>query len=366
MQEAKDFSDLSLDNNLKTTLKYNTVLVGLGEMGINWLKQLLQEKQINIVSLVDIRKSHGLSIARTYGLPEDIVYPKLGDVFTNYSALDIVVDVTPHSSRKETVITALRNNCHVLSEKPMCASIEEVNELVKVADRSEKTYMVSQNYRWDNSVSKIKSMIDEKTIGEILNINVNFFIGPNFKGYRLKMKHPLLLDMAIHHFDLVRHITSSNADSVYCQEYGHRSYSSFNNCAAACACFEMNSGFVFSYSGNWFTKGEITSWNGQWIINGSKGTICWDGNNIIKLYRVVDGGQRFIDKLESKEIIVTKNKKDKLSLSLKRFLRAISTGKEPQTSYRDNVLTMNMVLGAIKSSEESVKLNLTKEPWFIS
>jgi predicted dehydrogenase len=335
--------------------------VGLGQMGINWLKVLLSEEQINLVSIVDLRKKHAIKLAQQFNLSKNIVYGSLDDVFNANLLVDVVIDVTPHTSRKVIVNTSLSKSCHVLSEKPMCSSISEVNELVDVASRSSRVYMVSQNYRCDNSVREIKKLILKNEIGEIYNLNVNFFLGPNFKGYRLTMDHPLLLDMAIHHFDLVRCITGSNAISVSCQEYGSKLNNIFKNDAAACVCFEMDKGFVFSYSGNWFAKGEITGWNGHWVINGSKGTICWDGDNIIKIYKKIGDG--FINKLRPEEIIVAKSNEDKLSLSLKHFLTSLRTGEEPETSCRDNAYTMNMVLGAIKSSEMSKKLDLTRKPW---
>lgn len=338
-------------------------MVGLGEMGINWLRILLNEKQINLVALVDVREEHATKLTKSFNLSKNIVHRSLDEVFDANLPVDVVIDVTPHTSRKEVVGTSLNRKCHVLSEKPMCSSIREVNELVKTAEKSNRVFMISQNYRWNNSVKEIKKMLSRNTIGEIYNINVNFFLGPNFGGYRLIMDHPLLLDMSIHHFDLVRYITGSNAKSVYCQEYSNKG-SVFDGSSAAYACFKMDKGFVFTYSGNWSVRGEITGWNGQWVINGSEGTICWNGDSKLELYRPIHGKQQFIDVLECKKLTLTKNKEDKLALSLKHFLKSLDTGEEPETSCRDNAYTMNMVLGAIESSELSKKIIMTSKPWF--
>ena len=64
--------------------------------------------------------------------------------------------------------------------------------------------MVSQSRRWDAKHDVVQRVVTGGKIGDLTTINCDFYIGAHFGGFRDKMPSPLILDMAIHHFDLLR------------------------------------------------------------------------------------------------------------------------------------------------------------------
>lgn len=64
-------------------------------------------------------------------------------------------------------------------------------------------------------------------------IHADFFIGAHFVGFRERMEHPLLLDMAIHTFDQARFLLgSAKAETALCMAFNPAS-SWYDGCASA-------------------------------------------------------------------------------------------------------------------------------------
>src|SRR5690606_11132473 len=81
--------------------------------------------------------------------------------------------------------------------------------------------------------------------------------------------------MTIHHFDLARMFCGCRAVSVYAEEFNPAG-SWYQGDAAAHCLFEMEDGIRFTYRGSWCAEGCHTSWNGNWRIIGTRGTLLYE------------------------------------------------------------------------------------------
>ena len=59
------------------------------------------------------------------------------------------------------------------------------------------------------------------------------------------MRHPYVIDMSIHHFDLARFMTGADPVAVYALEFNPKGSWYKGDVAASCI-FEMSNGVVFS------------------------------------------------------------------------------------------------------------------------
>lgn len=221
-------------------------------------------------------------------------------------------------------------------------------------------HAVSQNRRYGDDIQKVRSLIAEDAIGNITNINCDFFLGAHFGGFREQMRHVLLLDMAIHSFDQARYLSSANPLTVYCHEWNPEG--SWNaHGASAVAIFEMSNGIVFTYRGSWVAEGLDTDWNADWRIIGTKGTIAWDGASDIKGEAVVETSGF---KSTCRRIEIPENPIPDAALTLrgrimKEFLACIETGEKPRTHCDDNINSLAMVFAAIESAKTGKKVTIT-------
>jgi predicted dehydrogenase len=168
------------------------------------------------------------------------------------------------------------------------------------------------------------------------------------RDWRGRMAHPLLLDMSIHHVDLVRSITGLELVEVHARGWPVGD-SPFAHDPTVAALLTLADGTPISYYGTWSEAlGRETSWNGDWELVGSAGRATWTGG--------VNDALRGTVKLErygSKSVRLTPPPLPALDrvAVLHEARRAIREGNEPECSAMDNLRTLATVLALARSTE---------------
>ncbi|MFC6177715.1 Gfo/Idh/MocA family protein [Companilactobacillus huachuanensis] len=149
---------------MSNTVK-NLVLIGYGGMGTRHLQRLQSVKEINVKGVYDIkrvkREEAKRAGYRVYSTFENVLLDK--DV-------DIILIATPNDSHKDIAIEALKNDKHVICEKPVTLSVSDFEEVLKVAKKYNKCFMVDQNRRWDENFNMIKKIYNNHAIGDVYEI----------------------------------------------------------------------------------------------------------------------------------------------------------------------------------------------------
>ena len=91
----------------------------------------------------------------------------------NSKLIDGVIIATPHYAHPEQGMAAFQKNLHVLMEKPVGVFTSNVRELNQAALASKKKFALMFNLRAKPLFKKIKSLLAEKTIGDIQRIYWN-------------------------------------------------------------------------------------------------------------------------------------------------------------------------------------------------
>lgn len=323
------------------------VVVGAGGVSNGWFPPLRQEK-VNVVGVVDVNIQNAYNQIAKYELD----CPASTDLKATLHATkpDFVVDLTTPQAHCKVVCTALRVGCHVIGEKPMAASMAEGRRMVRTAQEAGRLYMVSQSRRYAPTHHAAWKMFSAGRIGELTTANCDFYIGAHFGGFRDQMASPLLLDMAIHHFDLLRYLTGTDPVAVYAREFNPKG-SWYKGDVAVNCIFEMTRGLVFTYRGSWCAEGCHTSWNGDWRFIGEHGTILMEKDQLPNGEVVV--GKTGFDRQKR----TIKSPKPTLKYwgqhgALREMLTFLRTGQKPQTPCQDNIQSLAMVFAAMESSRK--------------
>ena len=93
------------------------------------------------------------------------------------------------------------------------------------------------------------------------------------------MDFPLLVDMSIHHFDLIRFVTGLDPERVQGVAW-NPPWSNYAGDCSSTVVFEMSNGARVVYSGSWCAKGQFCNWDGNWQIECDKGTLVYSRDNI--------------------------------------------------------------------------------------
>ena len=330
------------------------LLVGCGGMGNNWARILGTRSDIGIVGLVDVVPAASAALANRNRM--DV--PRFGSLHEALHSIevDVVLDTSIPETRRQIAGAAMEAGCHVLSEKPFAASVEEAQELLAISARTGKTHAVMQNRRYLAGTQGMRQFVDDGVIGEVGMVCADFFLGAHFGGFRDEMANVLLLDMAIHTFDQARFMTHSDAVTAWCDEFNLPG-SWYRGNASALAVFEMTNGSRFCYRGSWSAQGAATPWEAEWRIAGSLGTAIWDGQSA-PYAEVVAGTDGFVRPTRRVETTVDWHGPSGHAGCLDEMVTALINGERPMTHSGDNAKSLGMVLAAIESAATQARVPL--------
>ncbi len=329
--------------------KLRAVLVGCGGISGAWLGPLGKRKDVEVVGLVDLRREAAEQRAAQHGLAGAVIGTELAPMLRK-AAPDIVFDCTLPESHVLVTLAALRHGCHVLGEKPLADTMANARKMVAAAKKSGRIYAVMQNRRYLFPILAMRRFLDSGALGRITTVHCDFFVGAHFGGFRDRMRHVLLLDMAIHTFDQARFLTRAAPLRVQAFEWNPPG-SWYAHDASAVAVFEMTGNKVFCYRGSWCSEGLKTTWESSWRVIGDKGSVTWDGGKQFQA-QALAGKEGFFRKLKDLAVpcAAPAGMLEGHAGCIDEFLRCVKSGRKPQTICTDNIQSLAMVHAAIAAA----------------
>ncbi len=194
---------------------YNTVIVGYGGMGSQHGRLIENVDGMNVIGVFDIREERQAA-ANENGYD---VYPNLQAVLDDPN-VDIVLIATPNHVHAGIAIEALRAGKHVICEKPVTINSQEIVEIMKVVEETNKLFVVGQNRRWDEDYLVMKKLLDEKWLGEVFHIEQKIHGSRGIPGdWRAKKEFGggMLLDWGVHLIDRLLIMVPEKVKHVYCK-----------------------------------------------------------------------------------------------------------------------------------------------------
>lgn len=130
----------------------------------------------------------------------------------NDPEIDVVHVCTPHFMHKGNIIEALLSDKHVFSEKPVALNTNQVDEIKSVLATTGKKLAVCYQNRLNNTSVKIKNIIDNKDIGNLLSVKAiltwyrdeDYYLKSQWRGDYRTEGGSLLINQAIHTLDLIQ------------------------------------------------------------------------------------------------------------------------------------------------------------------
>ena len=136
------------------------------------------------------------------------------------AAVDIVLVATPNHLHKEQSIRALRAGKHVLCEKPVMISSEELLEVMAVAKETGRVFYPRQNRRWDYDYLVAKSVLESGALGEVFSVETSLVGSRGIPGDWRRVKAcggGMMLDWGVHLLDRLLQMLPGKITSVYCK-----------------------------------------------------------------------------------------------------------------------------------------------------
>ncbi|MBL7068256.1 MAG: Gfo/Idh/MocA family oxidoreductase [Candidatus Omnitrophica bacterium] len=157
--------------------KYRVGIIGCGRMGwlfnedrladqpVSHAEAYLLNKKTEFSAVCDLDREKLKGISKKYDIK---------NIYTDYRKmlkkvdLDIVSIATPTTLHKEVCGAASAAGVRaIFCEKPIAASLEEADEMIRVCKRNKTVLMVNHTRRWDRSFNDVKGMLDKGDIGKV-------------------------------------------------------------------------------------------------------------------------------------------------------------------------------------------------------
>lgn len=334
------------------------IQVGIGGMGNTWLKTVQASLEVSYSGFVEVDKNIARQQAEQYGLDPSLIFDSLDQAIKAVPA-DGIIDVTPPRFHREVSLTALGTGIPVLSEKPLSDSLTSAQDIVRKANETGVLHMVTQNYRYTVQAQTIKSVLASGEMGRVGSVAVQFFKGPHFGGFREEMPYPLIIDMAIHHFDMMRFFLGSDAQTVYGRSW-NPPWSWYKGDASAGVTLEFEGGMVVSYNGSWCSPGKETPWNANWRFECENGVLLLEEDQVYKQIRRNSmhdlGGYKQYDNDPLTLVEPVQLARTAQAYLLHEFYEAVTEGKRPATTCQDNIKSLTIVFNTVQSFETNTSV----------
>jgi scyllo-inositol 2-dehydrogenase (NAD+) len=189
-------------------------VIGLGRMGQIYARHLASSEQAQIVSLSDVVED------RARGLAGELEVARwttdYRELLAN-SAVEAVFVTSPTSTHREVVIAAAEAGKAVFCEKPISLTLQDTDAMIAAIDRTGILFQAGFMRRFDAGYAAARARIEAGDIGQPVtfkSIGRDPFC-PDLEYARPSVSGGLILDMAIHDFDLGRWLMGSEVQRVY-------------------------------------------------------------------------------------------------------------------------------------------------------
>ncbi len=135
---------------------------------------------------------------------------------------DVVVVVCIDRAHHKYICRAMELGCDVITEKPMTTDEKYCRQIFDCIDKTGKKLIVTFNYRYSPRNSKIKELIQDGEIGDIISVHFEWMLNTRHGADYFRRWHRdkinsggLMVHKSTHHFDLVNWWIDDTPEEVF-------------------------------------------------------------------------------------------------------------------------------------------------------
>lgn len=199
-------------------------IIGLGARGAEVYGKYIKEhpELATIVKVADIDPSKRDKYQHIYQLDACDVYESGQSLLQDQKIADAVIIATPDKEHYHDVMLALDKGYDILLEKPISPSVKECINIKQKAIKMKRKVVLCHVLRYAPLYQKIKALIDENTIGEVIHIDqiehigywhfAHSFVRGNWRNK--KESAPIVLAKTCHDFDNIIWFMQEKAERI--------------------------------------------------------------------------------------------------------------------------------------------------------
>jgi len=179
--------------------------VRVGVIGVGYLGKFHTEKysrmdNVQLVGVVDSDRVLAEEVAARF---DTRAFADYRDLFGHVDAVSIVVPTEDHFS---VATECLNHDLDVLIEKPMTATLEQADDLIKIAESRKRVMQIGHLERFNPAVIALKDIVHNPLFIEAHRLSI-------FKDRSTDVS--VVLDLMIHDIDIIMNLVNSEIKSIH-------------------------------------------------------------------------------------------------------------------------------------------------------
>ncbi|MGH2458924.1 MAG: Gfo/Idh/MocA family protein [Chloroflexota bacterium] len=330
---------------------YRCLMIGAGGMAGNWIRNFLPRfaDRLEVVGLVDVDPRALAASGDFLGLAASRRFADLDAAFDAVEA-DFCAIVIPPAFHQRAVMAAVRRGLPILSEKPIADTWQASREIYRAVRDAGLKMQVIQNYRYNAPMLTMRQVLRGGDLGRINYVVGRFAADYREHGawgatFRHEMPHALLVEGAVHHFDMLRNLTGGDCRTIAGWEW-NPPWSSSKGEFCGLYLMKMTNGVHASYEGSGTAGGEQNTWHEEYYrAECERGAVAVGRDHQVRTHRFKRGGG-----LITEEVPLVRPPYEGHLWLIDEFLTWLDGGPTPATVIDDNLKTTAMLYGAIEAS----------------
>jgi len=172
--------------------------IGVGYWGPNLLRNLVSNDRCHVKLAVDLSLDRRDFVQSLY--PDIKVSDDSEEVFSDPD-IDAVVISTPVKSHFDLSIRALKAGKHILVEKPMATSTEDIDQIGAISEDNNLVAMAGHTFLYNPAVRAVKEIIDSGKLGDI-----RYIYSQRVNLGRIRSDVDALWNLAPHDISIVQYL----------------------------------------------------------------------------------------------------------------------------------------------------------------
>ncbi len=331
-------------------------VIGCGKIAqVRHLPEYAGNEQAELAGYYDFTLERTKEIAAQYG---GIAYESIDELLAN-PEIDAVSVCTANASHAEITIKALRAGKNVLCEKPMAVTLEDCEEMVRVAEEENKVLMIGQNQRLAKAHVKAKELLEQEIIGDVITFKTTFGHGgpetwsitPGKNSWFFDKKRAVMgamADLGVHKTDLIQYLLEQNVVQTTAKITTLDKRDANGNLIGvddnAICIYKMKNGVIGTMTASWTYYGAEDN---STILYGTKGIMKIYDNPEFAIEVVLSDGSKIYFDVEQ---IQTNDNQTKSGI-IDAFVESLGEETECLISGKSVLAAMRAVFASLESSE---------------
>lgn len=273
---------------------YNIVLIGCGHMGTVHLDDIYMMEKVCIYGVVDTDINRAKEFAKKYNAKS---YDTSYERYFSDKNTDIIICATYPSSHLEILKKCVKYNKHLLCEKPIAASIDEVKEFADIVRKAQIKVQIGYILRFNETYKTVAKMIQNGALGSplVIRMTQNHHVKDWKKYSALLSNASPIVDCGVHYADICRWFTKSeisDTNGIGLRIDSEVPSDSYNY---GLMTFKMTDGSIAYYEAGWgntISAKNVKEFIGPLgrieIIEREHRTCCQEEGDLIKYYKYPD------------------------------------------------------------------------------